>query len=52
MRGSQENAWRYHNPQLAEPETARAFMDREFAPRAMGARYDWLYEYDALSVAL
>jgi hypothetical protein len=25
-------------------------MDREFAPRAMGARYDWLYEYDALTV--
>jgi len=52
VRGSLENVSRYHNPQLAEPETARAFMDREFAPQAMGARYDWLYDYDALSVPI
>ena len=50
--GSLENVSRYHNPQLADPAQAQAFMDREFAPRAMGARYDWLYEYDALSVAV
>jgi salicylate hydroxylase len=48
--GSLENVSRYHNPQLADPVQAQAFMDREFAPRAMGARYDWLYEYDALTV--
>ena len=50
--GSLENVSRYHNPQLADPDQAQAFMDREFAPRAMGARYDWLYEYDALTVAV
>ena len=50
MRGSLENVSRYHNPQLADPVQAQAFMEREFAPRAMGARYDWLYEYDALTV--
>ena len=50
VRGSLENVSRYHNPQLADPVQAQAFMDREFAPRAMGARYDWLYEYDALTV--
>ncbi len=50
--GSLENVSRYHNPQLADPVQAQAFMDREFAPRAMGARYDWLYEYDALSVPI
>jgi salicylate hydroxylase len=48
--GSLENVSRYHNPQLGEPEAAQAFMDREFAPRAVGARYDWLYEYDASTV--
>ena len=48
--GSLENVSRYHNPELAEPLRAQAFMQREFAPRAMGARYDWLYEYDALTV--
>jgi len=52
VRGSQENAGRYHNPELADPVTARAFMAREFAPKAMGDRYDWLYEYDALNVAI
>lgn len=52
VRGSQENAGRYHNPELADPDTARAFMAREFAPKAMGDRYDWLYEYDALNVAI
>ncbi len=52
VRASLENVSRYHNPQLAEPEPARAFMEREFAPRAMGARYDWLYEYDALTAAI
>jgi salicylate hydroxylase len=50
VRGSLENVSRYHNPQLADPVTAQEFMAREFAPRAMGARYDWLYEYDALTV--
>jgi salicylate hydroxylase len=50
VRGSLENVSRYHNRQLADPVQAQAFMQREFAPRAMGARYDWLYEYDALTV--
>ena len=50
--GSLENVSRYHNPQLADPAQAEAFMAREFAPRAMGARYDWLYEYDALTVPI
>jgi salicylate hydroxylase len=50
--GSLENVSRYHNPELDDPQRAPAFMQREFAPRAMGARYDWLYEYDALRVAI
>jgi salicylate hydroxylase len=50
VRASLENVSRYHNPQLADPVQAQAFMDREFAPRAMGARYDWLYDYNALTV--
>jgi salicylate hydroxylase len=52
VRGSLENVSRYHNPQLADPATAQDFMVREFAPRAVGARYDWLYEYDALSALI
>ena len=52
VRGSLENASRYHNPQLADPAAARAFMDREFAPQAMGARYDWLYQVRCRTVAI
>ena len=52
VRGSLENVSRYHNPQLADPVQAQEFMAREFAPRAVGARYDWLYEYDALTVPI
>lgn len=48
--GALENVSRYHNPALGDPLRASAFMEREFAPRAMGARYDWLYNYDAVSV--
>ncbi len=46
------NAARVHNPLLADPQQARAFMDREFAPGAVGARYGWLYEYDAMTVPI
>ena len=49
---SRANAERVHNPLLADAEQAKAFMDREFAPGALGARYDWLYEYDAMSVPI
>jgi salicylate hydroxylase len=49
---SLENVSRYHNPQLGDPSQAAAFMAREFAPRAMGARYDWLYDYNALTAAI
>jgi salicylate hydroxylase len=41
-----------HNPLLAAADQAKAFMDREFAPGAVGARYDWLYEYDAMTVPI
>jgi 2-polyprenyl-6-methoxyphenol hydroxylase-like FAD-dependent oxidoreductase len=49
VQSSLENASRMRNPQLANLEQAKAFMDREFAPNALGARYDWLYEYNAMS---
>jgi salicylate hydroxylase len=52
VRGALDAVSRYRNPQLADPVQALAFMEREFAPRAMRARYDWLYEYDALTVTI
>jgi salicylate hydroxylase len=50
VRGSADNTKRFHNPAHAEPVSAAAYIDREFAPEKIKQRYDWLYEYDALSV--
>lgn len=50
VRGSSDNTKRFHNPALGNPEGAAAYVEREFTPDKVGARYDWLYEYDALSV--
>lgn len=47
---SAENARRFHNPALASPEGAHAYIDAEWAADKVRARYDWLFEYDALSV--
>lgn len=52
VRGSLDAVANMHHPQLADPQQAAAFMDREFAPRVMGARADWLYDYDALTVPI
>jgi salicylate hydroxylase len=52
VRGSSDNTKRFHNPALGSPEGAAAYVEREFQPEKVQQRYDWLYEYDALSVAL
>lgn len=44
------NARRFHNPALASPEGAQAYIDAEWATDKVRARYDWLFEYDALAV--
>jgi salicylate hydroxylase len=50
VRGSNDNAKRFHNPALTEASSAAAYIDREWAPEKVRGRYDWLYEYDALTV--
>jgi salicylate hydroxylase len=52
VRGSSDNTKRFHNPALGSPEGAAAYVQREFQPEKVKQRYDWLYEYDALTVAL
>jgi salicylate hydroxylase len=47
---SAENTKRFHNPALASAEGAQAYIEKEWAADKVRARYDWLFEYDALSV--
>jgi salicylate hydroxylase len=50
VRGASDNAKRFHNPALGSPEGAAAYVEREFQPEKVRQRYDWLYEYNALTV--
>ncbi len=52
VQGSLDNATRFHNRALAEAEGAAAYVDREWQPEKVAARYDWAYAYDALSAAV
>lgn len=52
VRGSAENTARFHNPALADPAGAEAYIAREFAAEKIRQRYDWIYEYDALHAPL
>ena len=47
---SAENTKRFHNPALASTEGAQSYIETEWAPDKVRARYDWLFKYDALSV--
>ena len=48
--GSLENAGRFHNAALADATAAAAYVAREWTRAQVAARYDWAYEYDALTV--
>jgi salicylate hydroxylase len=52
VRGSAENATRFHDPQLAEQAGAQAYVDREWSETRIKQRYEWLFTYDATAVAL
>lgn len=43
--GSAENAKRFHNPTLAEPAGARAYVEEQWRPELVEQRYDWLFAY-------
>lgn len=45
VRGSNENATRFHNPKLAEAEGAVAYIEDQWAPDKVQQRYDWLFSY-------
>lgn len=49
VRGSAENAKRFHNPALATAEGAARYVTEQWAEDKVRERYHWLFEYDALS---
>ena len=52
VRGSADNAKRFHNATLAEAGAAEAYIDKAWEPEAVRRRYDWLFEYDAATAPL
>ena len=46
VRGSAENARRFHNPALEHAEGAKAYVDREWTPERTQERYEWLFTYN------
>ncbi|MSP96238.1 MAG: 2-polyprenyl-6-methoxyphenol hydroxylase [Betaproteobacteria bacterium] len=42
----------FHNPALAEPESAAKYAETQWNPASAKARYDWIYQYDATQVPL
>ena len=52
VRGSFANLGRFHNADLADPELAVKYVDREWEPEKVRRRYDWLFEYDATKIAI
>lgn len=52
VEGANANAERFHNPTLADPANAQAYVDEQWAPERVVDRYEWLFRYDATSVPL
>jgi salicylate hydroxylase len=52
VQGAADNTHRFHNPLLADPATAAAYIDREWEPTRVRQRYDWLFEHDVTQLPL
>ncbi len=42
----------FHNDALANPATATDYVNQSWSPAKMKERYDWLFSYDANTVAI
>jgi len=52
VRGSAENARRFHNPALAHAEGAANYVANEWNETRVRERYEWLFEYNADTVEI
>ena len=52
VRGATANTDRFHSRELANEESAERYLQREWSTEPIADRYDWLYSYDARTVAV
>ena len=52
VQAATDNAKRFHNPAMRDPVQAAAYVDREWSPDKVSARYDWVFEYDPWTVQI
>ena len=52
VHGSAENTSRFHNKSLADPAKVGQYVEEQWLPERVRERYDWLFVYDATSVAV
>ena len=52
VEGAAANSKRFHNPELANVDGARAYVDREWNEARVKERYEWLFTYDVTTVAV
>ena len=45
VRGSSENARRFHNPRLASTKGATDYVNKDWAEDRVRERYHWLFDY-------
>jgi salicylate hydroxylase len=50
--GSADNAKSFHNPRLADDVGANDYITTEWSEAKVEQRYEWLFTYDALNVAI
>jgi len=52
VRAANDNASRFHNPALGHAEGAARYVDTEWQEAKVKQRYDWVFEYDPVRVAI
>jgi len=52
VNGSAEMTGKFHNDAFADAAGAEAYVNAEWHPAKIAERYDWIYQYEAATVAL
>jgi len=52
VRQSAEQGGRVRKPELGDPATASQYVETQWAKSSVGARYDWIFEYNAHTVSV